>query len=245
MRYFIVHLHRLLDPGQDTEVLQLRSPAVETFPSRFAAQQLGSARAGRPCGRISAAGLADQQLHLDPADVYERVEPQMPAIFAFWHGQHFMTPFIKTKESHRAKVLISRHRDGEFNAIAAERLGIGTIRGSGDHGGAFHRKGGVGAFREMLQALEDKLERRDHRRRAETRAGRRARHHHAGAGVGPADHAVRDGDQPIHPVEELGLALPSICRSGAARWSASRLCMSRRMPMPRRWKSCVFSWKLT
>ena len=58
----------------------------------------------------------------------------MPAIFAFWHGQHFMTPFIKTKDSHRAKVLISRHRDGEFNAIAAERLGIGTIRGSGDHG---------------------------------------------------------------------------------------------------------------
>ncbi|MGL1292518.1 DUF374 domain-containing protein, partial [Vibrio parahaemolyticus] len=39
--------------------------------------------------------------------------------------------------------------------IAAERLGIGTIRGSGDHGGAFHRKGGVGAFREMVQALED------------------------------------------------------------------------------------------
>ena len=92
----------------------------------------------------------------DPPGVYDIVEPQIPAIFAFWHGQHFMTPFIKTKESHRAKVLISRHRDGEFNAIAAERLGIGTIRGSGDHGGAFHRKGGVGAFREMVQALEDK-----------------------------------------------------------------------------------------
>ena len=91
----------------------------------------------------------------DPPDVYERVEPQMPAIFAFWHGQHFLTPFIKNKESYRAKVLISRHRDGEFNAIAVERLGIGTIRGSGDHGGAFHRKGGVGAFREMVQALQD------------------------------------------------------------------------------------------
>ena len=91
----------------------------------------------------------------DPPNVYEMVEPAQPAIFAFWHGQHFMTPFIKTKESHRAKVLISRHRDGEFNAIAAERLGIGTIRGSGDHGGAFHRKGGVGAFREMVQALAD------------------------------------------------------------------------------------------
>jgi lysophospholipid acyltransferase (LPLAT)-like uncharacterized protein len=91
----------------------------------------------------------------DPANIYQRVEPQQPAIFAFWHGQHFLTPFIKTKESHRAKVLISLHRDGEFNAIAAERLGIGTIRGSGDHGSAFHRKGGVGAFKEMVRALAD------------------------------------------------------------------------------------------
>jgi lysophospholipid acyltransferase (LPLAT)-like uncharacterized protein len=91
----------------------------------------------------------------DPPDVYEVVEPRMPAIFAFWHGQHFMTPFIKTKASHRAKVLISLHRDGGFNAIAAERLGIGTIRGSGDHGAAFHRKGGVGAFKEMVRALQE------------------------------------------------------------------------------------------
>ena len=91
----------------------------------------------------------------DPPDVYDIVEPQMPAILAFWHGQHFMTPFIKTKESHRGKVLISRHRDGEFNALAVERLGIGTIRGSGDHGSAFHRKGGVGAFKEMVHALAE------------------------------------------------------------------------------------------
>jgi lysophospholipid acyltransferase (LPLAT)-like uncharacterized protein len=90
----------------------------------------------------------------EPADVYEIVEPMQPMILAFWHGQHFLTPFVKTKKSHRAKVLISRHRDGEFNAIAAERLGIETIRGSGDPGGAFHRKGGVGAFRRMVQALE-------------------------------------------------------------------------------------------
>ncbi|MBI5261168.1 MAG: lysophospholipid acyltransferase family protein [Bradyrhizobium sp.] len=92
---------------------------------------------------------------IDPPDIYQRVEPQMPAIFAFWHGQHFMTPFIKNKESYRAKVLISRHRDGEYNAIVAERLGIGSIRGSGDHGSAFHRKGGVGAFKEMVRALDD------------------------------------------------------------------------------------------
>jgi lysophospholipid acyltransferase (LPLAT)-like uncharacterized protein len=94
------------------------------------------------------------RFRFDPPDVYEIVEPQIPVILAFWHGQHFLTPFIKTKDIHRAKVLISRHRDGEYNAVAAERLGIGTIRGSGDHGSAFHRKGGVGAFKEMVRALE-------------------------------------------------------------------------------------------
>ena len=111
----------------------------------------------------AAGGLAAEYLRLvwwtnrftiDPPDIYAQVEPQMPAILAFWHGQHFLTPFVKTKDIHRTKVLISLHRDGEFNAIAAERLGIGTIRGSGDHGSAFQRKGGVGAFMQMARALE-------------------------------------------------------------------------------------------
>lgn len=89
---------------------------------------------------------------LDPPDIYDTITP--PVIIAAWHGQHFMLPFIRKKE-HRAKVLISRHRDGEINARAAEKLGIGTIRGSGAHNGEFHRKGGAAAFTEMLTALED------------------------------------------------------------------------------------------
>lgn len=90
----------------------------------------------------------------DPVDFYERVDPHLPAIIAFWHGQHFMIPFLR-RDYHRAKVLISRHRDGEMNAIAAERLGVATVRGSGDHGVDFRRKGGVVAFKAMLQALAD------------------------------------------------------------------------------------------
>jgi lysophospholipid acyltransferase (LPLAT)-like uncharacterized protein len=91
---------------------------------------------------------------IEPPDIYDRV--QMPAIIAMWHGQHFMAPFIKRPErGHRAKVLISRHRDGEINARAAERLGIGIIRGSGAHNGEFHRKGGAVAFTEMLDALNE------------------------------------------------------------------------------------------
>jgi lysophospholipid acyltransferase (LPLAT)-like uncharacterized protein len=90
----------------------------------------------------------------EPADIYERVIPDLPVILAMWHGQHFMAPFIKRPHL-PAKTLISRHRDGEMNAIAAEWLGIETIRGSGDHGNGFHRKGGVGAYREMLDALAE------------------------------------------------------------------------------------------
>ncbi|MGL5164780.1 MAG: lysophospholipid acyltransferase family protein [Afipia sp.] len=93
---------------------------------------------------------------LDPPEVYKNIEPDMPVIIAFWHGQHFMMPFLKL-EQYSAKVLISRHRDGEFNAIAAERLNVGTVRGSGDHGTEFHRKGGVGAFKMMLRTLEEKI----------------------------------------------------------------------------------------
>jgi len=91
---------------------------------------------------------------IEPADLYERVAPDLPVIVAMWHGQHFLMPFLKRAE-HRVKVLISRHGDGEINAIAAERLSIGTIRGSGDPGGQFDRKGGVGAFKSMLRALSD------------------------------------------------------------------------------------------
>ena len=94
------------------------------------------------------------RLVTEPTDIYERVVPDLPVIMAMWHGQHFMAPFVK-RDEHRAKTLISRHRDGEINAIAAERLGVETIRGSGDHGSGFHRKGGVSAYKEMLQALAD------------------------------------------------------------------------------------------
>lgn len=90
---------------------------------------------------------------MEPADIYERMIPELPVILAMWHGQHFLMPFVR--RGYRAKVLISRHHDGEMNAIAAERLGVGTIRGSGDMGRRFDRKGGVGAFSAMLNALDE------------------------------------------------------------------------------------------
>ena len=91
---------------------------------------------------------------IEPEGIYERFACDAPVIIAMWHGQHFLSPFIRRAED-RAKVLVSRHRDGEINAIAAARLGVGAIRGSGQHSGDFIGKGGVSAFKEMLSALEE------------------------------------------------------------------------------------------
>ena len=91
---------------------------------------------------------------IEPEDVYERSEAEMPIIVAFWHGQHFLAP-IARKSEYRVKVLVSRHRDGEINAIAAERLGVGAIRGSGNHGRGFIHKAGVAAFQAMRDALAE------------------------------------------------------------------------------------------
>jgi lysophospholipid acyltransferase (LPLAT)-like uncharacterized protein len=91
---------------------------------------------------------------VEPGDALERIPRSAPIILVFWHGQHFLTPFVKPAQL-RAKVLISRHHDGEINAIAAERLGIETIRGSGTHGTDFARKGGVVGFNALLRALQE------------------------------------------------------------------------------------------
>jgi lysophospholipid acyltransferase (LPLAT)-like uncharacterized protein len=88
---------------------------------------------------------------VEPADLFERYEREQPVIVALWHGQHFLTPFLA--ENYRVKTLISRHGDGEINAVAAARLGIGAVRGSGDHGTRFNLKGGVTAFKSMVQLL--------------------------------------------------------------------------------------------
>jgi lysophospholipid acyltransferase (LPLAT)-like uncharacterized protein len=91
---------------------------------------------------------------IEPEGIYESVDRDAPVIIAMWHGQHFLMPFVR-RPHHRVKVLVSRHRDGEINALAAERLGIGVIRGSGSHGGEFLGKGGVSGFKEMLSALQE------------------------------------------------------------------------------------------
>jgi lysophospholipid acyltransferase (LPLAT)-like uncharacterized protein len=94
------------------------------------------------------------QFIVDPDDGIERMKRAQPVIMTMWHGHHFLTPFVKPREV-RAKVLISRHRDGEINAIAAERLGIETIRGSGTRTADVTKKGGVYGFKALVSTLRE------------------------------------------------------------------------------------------
>jgi lysophospholipid acyltransferase (LPLAT)-like uncharacterized protein len=70
-------------------------------------------------------------------------------IALFWHGRIVPAiacrPILKDKPR---KVMISLSRDGEFIALAAERLRIPTIRGSTGRVGGGGSKGGALAFRQ-------------------------------------------------------------------------------------------------
>ena len=88
----------------------------------------------------------------EPADIYDHVRPELPVIFAMWHGQHIMIPFARP-DWMPACSLVSRHGDGGFNAVALRELGIGAIRGSGALGRKIREKGGASAFLAMVRRL--------------------------------------------------------------------------------------------
>ena len=75
------------------------------------------------------------RVRFEPAEAYEGVNtPIRPAVYALWHGELFALTYAFRGRG--ARVLISRHRDGEYIARVIERLGFRTVRGSTTRGGA-------------------------------------------------------------------------------------------------------------
>jgi lysophospholipid acyltransferase (LPLAT)-like uncharacterized protein len=90
---------------------------------------------------------------VEPADAETTIYPKSPLIIAMWHGQHFMIPFAK-REQDQIAVMISRHGDGEINAVAVEALGMTTVRGSGaQRQDQVRKRGGAEALRAALKTL--------------------------------------------------------------------------------------------
>lgn len=90
---------------------------------------------------------------VEPENILQEVEPDLPVIVAVWHGQHVLLPAIPIGLT--ASVMISRSLDGEITARVAEAFGATPIRASGGRN-ARHtfRKGALKGFLDMLAALK-------------------------------------------------------------------------------------------
>ena len=136
-----------------------------------------------------------------------------------WHGQHLMMPLARPETMDRLAVLISRHEDAGAQALAAERLGITPVRGSGGPVDRAYYKGGAPAMRELLRQLESGSS-------VAMTADVPKRARVAGLGIvtlaklsGPSDRPDRGGHEPAHPVQHLGprVARPAVRPRGRRR----------------------------
>lgn len=92
---------------------------------------------------------------IDPPGIHDEMFSELPVIATMWHGQHFMMPFARP-DDWPAKVMISRSADGQVNAVAAEKLGLGLIRASGSQKKhQISKRGGMRGFIEALRTLKD------------------------------------------------------------------------------------------
>lgn len=90
----------------------------------------------------------------EPPGFIDAIGPELPVIAAMWHGQHFMIHYAWPERA-RVAALISRHRDGEINAVILRRFGVAAIRGSGGEAAETRRRGGAAALLAMARALDD------------------------------------------------------------------------------------------
>ena len=90
---------------------------------------------------------------VEPQNILEEIEPDLPVIVGVWHGQHVLLPAIPIGLT--ASVMISRSLDGEITARVAEHFGSRAIRASGGRN-AKHTlsKGALKGFLDMKGALE-------------------------------------------------------------------------------------------
>ena len=92
---------------------------------------------------------------IEPEDIDAYYEPLVPNIVTMWHGQHFMMPFGRPTNAD-IRVMISKSGDGDINAIAARKMGMGVFRASGGQTAKqIQRRGGVKGFLQALRLLKD------------------------------------------------------------------------------------------
>lgn len=146
------------DTAPEAEAPAAQEAGKPRPPSRL--KRLGaSERAIRAAGLAAVAYLklvrATSRITFEPENPLETYRAFLPGIMTMWHGQHLMAPFVPHK-GFNLKVMVSRHRDGEINAVIAEKFGYGTIRASAARTPSRTiEKGGLRGFLEMKSALAE------------------------------------------------------------------------------------------
>ena len=88
----------------------------------------------------------------DPVDSF--LDVRSNNIYVLWHGQHLLAPAFVPK-GQRLPTMFSRSADAELNALAASRLGLEPVRGSGGRDGKHSiEKGGARALIALKKALD-------------------------------------------------------------------------------------------
>ena len=171
-----------------------------------------------------------------PEDLDAYIKGELPLIAAMWHGQHLMMPLARPETMDRLAVLISRHEDAGAQALAAERLGITPVRGSGGPADRDYYKGGAPAMRELLRQLESGVS-------VAMTADVPKRARVAGQGIVDAGQALRPADRPDRGrcracgfSSTPGIARRSDCRSAARSSSSAISSAFRRRRRRRRWR---------
>ena len=121
---------------------------------RFGRSELAQEAIGRMLASYLRLVRRTSRITTVPDDLDALIKGRLPLIAAMWHGQHLMMPLARPVTMDRLAVLISRHEDAGAQALAAGRLGITPIRGSGGPVDRQYYKGGAPAMRELLRQLE-------------------------------------------------------------------------------------------
>ncbi|MBN1901709.1 lysophospholipid acyltransferase family protein [Candidatus Sumerlaeota bacterium] len=79
----------------------------------------------------------------------EAYEKGLGVIFAFWHGDLFITASAGINQNKKRKIYIltSKSRDGELLSCFLHKFGFGTVRGSGN-------RGAIGGFLNLHERLK-------------------------------------------------------------------------------------------
>ena len=221
MRYFIVHLHRLLSSGvaagsagrsigrcptrrgnavvvadrgdNPARRVRRRKPRRLRRPPRRIGRMI--AVDGGAGGRLpsAASGRPARSSFEARAAASASDRDRRPVIVAMWHGQAFLLP-LRPAASRPVDVLVSRHSDGELMARTLHKLGCGTdprLRLRRSGAMRSRRAASRGSSRCRQRSAQGRSVVHDRRFPSQRNAPGRPRHDHAGAGQRPADRPGR------------------------------------------------------